>query len=140
MPEAKTFKLMIPYLYIQGYDETQKILEKFRTKIYLGIDGQHDYDGTDNNKEEDGFINSHNTMNNETAILATGASNNNDNILGFVGRKTREKIPHNGKANNSRSYHTIIKSSEPSKEASMENPEVEERNVIKPRSEEVDCI
>ena len=48
MPEAKACKLMIPYLYIQGCDETQKMLEKFKTQIDLGIDGQDEDDGTDN--------------------------------------------------------------------------------------------
>ena len=80
MPEAKACKIMIPYLYIQGYDENQKMLEKFRTQINLGIDGQDDDNGTDNNKEEDGFNNAHNTRNKVTAILATGASNDNKMI------------------------------------------------------------
>ena len=115
------------------------MLENFRTQIDIGIDGQDDDNGTDNNKEEEGFKNAPNTMNNTMEILATCASNDNDNIWGFVEWKTREKIPHNKKANNSRSYNTTIKSSEASKETNMENPEVGERNVKKPRNEVVDC-
>ena len=60
MPEAKTCKLMINYLYIQGCDETQKMLENFRTQIDPGIDRQYD---------------AHNIRNNATSILAMGASN-----------------------------------------------------------------
>ena len=78
-------------------------------------------------------------MNNATAILATGASNDNDDIWVFVGWKTREKITHDGKANKSMSYNTMIKSPETSKETIMENPEVGELNVSKPKNEEVDC-
>ena len=58
MPEAKACELMIPYLYIQGCDETQKMLEKFRTQIDPGIDRQDD---------------AHIIGNNAMAILATGA-------------------------------------------------------------------
>ena len=108
---------MIPYLSIQGCGETQKMLEKFRTQIDPGIDGQDDDDGTDNNKEEDSFNNAHNKMNNATAILATGASNDNDDVRGFVGWKTRKIIPHDGKTDNSTSYNTTIKTPETSKEA-----------------------
>ena len=50
IPEAKACKLNIPYLYIQGCDETQKMLKKFRTQIDLSIDGQDDDNDIGNNK------------------------------------------------------------------------------------------
>ena len=61
------------------------------------------------NKEEDKFINAQNKMNNATAILVMGASNDHENVWGFVGWKTRKKIPHNGKMDNSMSYNTNYK-------------------------------
>ena len=73
MSEVEACKLMIPHLYIQGYDKTQKILEKFTTQINLGIDGQDDDDGSNNNKEDDSFTNTHNTMNNAMEILTKQA-------------------------------------------------------------------
>ena len=80
LPAATACKVMIPYLYIQGCDETQKMLEKFKTQIDLGIDRQDEDDGTDNNTEEDGFKTAPNTKNNVTTILVTVASTDNTTI------------------------------------------------------------
>ena len=139
IPEATAYKVMIPYLYIQGCDETQKILEKFRTQIGLGINGQDEDNGTDNDTEEDGFKTAPSTRNNATAILTTGASTDNTMINIIEKSKENEQEQGNAPRISSTRVKPQLLCHGNYLTTNMEHPEVGECNVQKPRSEEVNC-
>ena len=51
------------YIYIWGYDETQKTLERLPTPVHLGNDGKDDEDGTKNKMKN--VMDAHTTGNNK---------------------------------------------------------------------------
>ena len=57
IPEYKAYKLIIPYLLIQGCDEIWKTLEKLKTQANLGNNRKYDDDGT--NYKRKNVINTH---------------------------------------------------------------------------------
>ena len=49
-PEDKAYELSMPYIYIKGCNETQKMRETLRTQVDLDNDGIDDDNGTNNKR------------------------------------------------------------------------------------------